>query len=182
MADEKELGWVLDPEAFPLYYSGSSEFTIDGQASGAVGAEAQVTRELNNFPHIFYGVRVRNLYPLPNIDLREQWLAVKQLDADQTVRIELAQQNVTAQATVQDLLVGGLAGAGGGTQHWHPFPKPYLFAGGNEVNVIVRRLTAYPDLDEQNPVRPTLHVTLVTSVHRAEYRSVPPQRIQGGNP
>ena len=104
------------------------------------------------------------------------------LDNDQSVRIDLAQQNIVAQATLQDHIIGGNAGDGGQTLHWHPFPKPYLFAGGNEVRVVLQRLTGYPTLDAEGefPVLPTARVTLVTSVHRRDYRTQPPRRIDAG--
>lgn len=164
-------------QGFPLYYSTSAPFLdSEGKPSGGAGAVAELVKELNNFPHIFYGVRLRNVYPMPSIDLADEFKAVKLLDADQVVDIDLAQQNVTAQAILQDGLVGGINDAGQ-TAHWHPFPHPYLMAGGNEIRLTVRRLTGYPDLAEDEPVLPTIRLTLVTAVFRKGFRTTQPHRV-----
>lgn len=163
-------------QGFPLYYSLSAPFLIDGNPSGAVGALATMTRELNNFPHIFYGLRIRNVYPLPNIDLADEFRAVRMVDNDQVIQISLAQQNITAQQIEQSALVGGHAGDNGGV-HWHPFPHPYLMAGGNNVEVEVTRLTGYPPLDDDNPVLPVCRATLVTAVFRKGFRTVAPPGV-----
>ena len=165
-------------QGFPLYYSTSAPLLLDGEPSGAAGARAELVRELNNFPHIFYGVRLRNVYPLPKVDLADEFRAVKLLDADQVVEVNLAQQNITAQATPQDQLVGGIpSDAGGGAVHWHPFPHPYLMAGGNEIRIVVTRLTSYPNLDDDNPVLPVVRATLVTAVFRKGFRTTQPHRV-----
>lgn len=178
MAGEETSEWVLDPEAFPLYYPLSAPFMVDGTPTGAVGARAELVKTINNFPHIFYGVRIRNVYPLPSVELADAFRAVRLLDNDQTIRIDLAQENITAQATLQDLVVGGSSGDGGQVVHWHPFPKPYLLAGGNEIRVELQRLTGYPNLDDDNPVLPVARAALVTSVHRRDFRTQPPQRVR----
>lgn len=181
ISPEQWLEMFDDPEVFPLYYPASAPFLDDGAGggapSGAAGAQATVNPTINNFPHTFYGVRVRNVYELPDPALADAFRAVKLVDQDQTIRIELAQENVTANATLQDHVVGGAQGSTGGI-HWHPFPVPYLLAGGNEVNVVLRRLTSYPllSVEPEIPVLPIAHVTLVTGVHRKDFRTVPPQR------
>jgi hypothetical protein len=171
-----DVARMLD-EGFPFYYPMSAPFLLDGDPSGAVGARAELTRELNNFPHIFYGLRLRNVYPMPSIDNADDWNLLKQLDADQLIRIDLAQQNIVAQPTLQDTVTGGLAGRGGGVTHWHPFPHPYLLAGGNNIDVEVTRITGYPDLAQDLPVHPVCYATLVTAVFRRGLRTVPPSRV-----
>lgn len=164
-------------QGFPLYYSLSAAFLdSEGDPSGAVGARAELVRELNNFPHIFYGVRIRNVYALPDVDLAAAFAAARLVDNDQVVEIQLAQQNITAQALLQDELVGGHAGVSGGV-HWHPFPHPYLMAGGNNVRLVVTRLNGYPDLDEDNPVLPVCRAALVTAVFRKGFRTVAPPGV-----
>lgn len=183
--DQNEnLGFLsnwLDPEAFPFDYGVSAPFLNgQGQPSGVAGAVVELTREINNFPHVFYGVRIENVYELPDVDLIEPWKAARAVDFQQTVRVELAQQNVTAQPIVQSTLIGGHSGDGGGVVHWHPFQRPYALAGGNEIRITVQRLTSYPLLstDPEIAVLPVCHVTIVTAVYRKDMRTVPPRRIR----
>lgn len=167
-------------EGFPFYYAMSAPFELDGNPSGAAGAVAEMDRELTNPPHIFYGVRLRNVYPMDAIENAAAFLAVKQLDSDQMIRIDLAQQNICAQPTLQDTVVGGTAGGGGTVVHWHPFPHPYLCAGANNIALRVVRLTGYPDLAQGVPVHPVCHATLVTAVFKDGLRTVPPSRVYAG--
>lgn len=167
---------LQDPEAFPLYYETDADFLLDNVASGAQGALARLTRDLNNFPHVVYGVRIWNVWTLPvGADAAAVELAryVREwIEPEQTVEIQLAQENVTAQPTLQPNMMGR------GGLHWHPFPKPYLMAGGNQFRIIVRRTTGYPQISDTD-ILPRCHATLVTVVSRADYDTVPPTRRHG---
>ena len=165
----RELG-VFHPEAFPLYYRDRQPFLLDGQASGAANAEANLRVTFNTNPHIFYGIRIQNVYETPpNADDFEpiQRIGLMGYDADQTVRVEFAQQNITA----DQIAMGTLQGRFG--LHWHPFPTPYYLRGANECRIILRRLTSYPILTsdgEDFNVLPQVHVTLVTASLRDDMR------------
>ena len=56
----------LSPQTFPIYYPmGAQPFLGgNGQPSGASGATARLTRDLSNFPHMFMGLRISNVYAL----------------------------------------------------------------------------------------------------------------------
>lgn len=163
MADEvfNPNSW-LGPEAFPLEYSSESAF-LDGSGvpSGALGARATLSFELNNWPHVAYGVRIVNIYPLPadpSADDLDRYRTAKQwLDDDQAVTINLSRQNITTQAVHQATLQGRSG------QHWHPFPKPYLFRGGNNCLIEVTRLVGYPTIGDV-AVLPVCRATLITAV------------------
>ncbi len=190
----------LVPQLFPKYYSmGPVALTVDGSPSGAAGAVAVLTKELSNFPHILYGVRISNTYELPTTTIglpvgtpatAEQVIAQLEhyermkrfVDVEQTVTINLSQQNITGQAMLQ----GQLCGQSGTV--WHPFPAPYPMAGGNNVNVEVRRVTSYPnyplldsDVDPAAPipVTPVVFGTLLAAEFKATRQSVSTHRRLG---
>lgn len=207
--DELDNIWSsqgLVPQLFPKYYSmGPVALTVDGAPSGAAGAVAILTKELSNFPHILYGVRISTTYTLPTTiigepvapgipatadDVRAQldhYARLRSMDTQQTVTINLSQQNITGQAMLQGQLCGET-----GTV-WHPFPAPYPMAGGNNVNVEVRRATSYPPypwrsqevLDgEAGPrelidVRPVVFATLLAAEFKATRQSVATHRRLG---
>lgn len=140
-------------QKFPVYYPGEAVFTEggvpSGQPSGAVGAQALITITINTRPHGFLGIRLRNVFPVPEFPLEPiaqsyfpTWRDLHGLDVDQDVRVELAQQNILMDRTDQALFVGG-PGIGGSFV-WHPFPCVYPFRGGNNVRIFVTRTTAYP--------------------------------------
>lgn len=170
-------------EEFPLYYPGSEAFKLDTAPSGARGAVAEVLITVNNYPQIFYGVRIRNAYEIPKATLLDDPAILAQLkeyDGEQMVRIDLAQQNVTARPIHQDTLTGK-----GGT-NWHPFPVPYLFRGGNETRFSFTRLVGYPpvlDGEEEVEIIPTVYVTLVAGVLVSDIfpaAGAPSTRADGG--
>lgn len=150
-------------QRFPVYYPHEAAFTVGdtagGDPSGQVGATARLTFTINTRPHAFIGLRLRNVYPIPERPLEATaqsyfptWRDVHALDVDQDVRFELAQQNVLMERTDQALFVGGPGM--GGSFVWHPFPCPYPFRGGNNISVTVRRTTSYPLIvgpDSQSP-------------------------------
>lgn len=151
----------LGPEAFPLFYNVGNPFMLNGERSGALNARARCTFELNNWPHVAFGLRIVNVYAVPDGFSAEDvplFNAMKLwMDEDQEVSFTLAQQNVIATPLHQATLTGR------GGQHWHPFPKPYLFRGANQARVEVTRLTAYPQLVQED-VLPVCRCTLVTAV------------------
>jgi hypothetical protein len=169
----------LVPQLFPKYYSmGPVALTVDGSPSGAAGAVAVLTKELSNFPHILYGVRISNTYDVPtNPDAGEirQFTMMKSfIDVEQTVTINLSQQNITGQAMLQAQLTG-YAGT-----VWHPFPAPYPMAGGNNVNIEVRRVTSYPNyLADDRAVTPVVFATLLAAEFKATRQSVSTHRRLG---
>lgn len=158
---------VYTPEEFPLYYESTEEFTDgDGLPSGARGAVAEHLIELNNYPHIAYGLRVVNHYALDQAFLNanpgfKAFVEDGGFNEEQRVAIDFAQQNITARPIHQRTLTGK------GGINWHPFPTPYLLRGGNQVRVTIRRLQNYPQFlvgEELRDILPTAEVTLVTGV------------------
>lgn len=158
----------LEPQEFPFYYSMPPvEFrNANGVASGAVGARARTSRDISNWPHLLIGIRIDNTYPLPSTadaDSVARYRACKEyIDDEQTVRIDLAQQNVTADLVLQAALCGRT-----GSADWHPFPVPFPMAGSNNIAVEVQRVTPYPQIADAD-VLPTLQVTLVAAVFHAD--------------
>ncbi len=166
MVDEADPSTLYDVEEFPLYYEGHEQFKLDGLPSSARGATADVLIPINNYSHLMYGIRVVNSYDLPaaffsaNPAFKQQMLEGG-VDSDQSVFIDLAQQNVIARPMHQRTLTGQAG------RNWHPFPAPYPFRGGNNLHVVLRRLNPYPlvlDGDVLVQVFPTVHVTLVCGV------------------
>ncbi len=171
---------------FPLYYPmGPRAFTnANGDASGALGAQATLTKDISNFPIMFWGLRITNVYTKPSgMDFANE-LAYKNcknyVDSEQTVRIEISQQNITAEATLQTQMMG-LEG-----QIWSPFPVPFGMAGGNNISVVVTRSSEYPTLTFPDPaepgeflterILPVCYATIVASVAREGDQTMPPLR------
>lgn len=155
----------IHPEAFPIYYAfDSAPFLLNGQPSGAVGAVARLSRSLPNPPHIVLGIRISNVYTLPsgaNADAVATYRACKEsVDGEQTVLMNLAQQNITAELTLQKHITGG-----GLQEYFMPFPSTYPMAGGNDITLEIRRLTTYPQIAGAD-VLPTCFATLVCTVLR----------------
>ena len=168
----------LNPQLFPKYYAMVPvALTVNGAGSGAVGAGATLTRELSNFPHILYGLRVTNTFALPaapsDADINFADYLKTWVDNEQTITINMSQQNITAQAMLQSHLVGK------GETVWAPFPAPYPLAGGNNITIEVRRTTAYPPFPStpQVATTPTVHATLLTAEFKATFQSVPTHRV-----
>ncbi|TPV95538.1 MAG: hypothetical protein B7733_09435 [Myxococcales bacterium FL481] len=169
----------LQPQLFPQYYSaGPQSFTnANGEPSGEAGSSCTLTRDLSNFPHMFMGLRITNTYQLPNEPTAEDialFRALKEhVDGEQTVSIDLAQQNITAQATLQVQMTG----AQGIT--WAPFPAPFPMAGANNITVTLRRVTSYPLLGGQ-PVLPVARMTILAAVLRADLKTSSVHRVHPG--
>ncbi len=167
----------LSPQTFPIYYPmGAQPFLGgNGQPSGASGATARLTRDLSNFPHMFMGLRISNVYALgddPSADDVQQFRVMHEwLDGEQAVTINLAQQNITAERLIQTQLCGR------GGEFWHPFPAPFPMAGANNISVEITRLTSYPQLGGVS-VTPTCHVSILAAVMRGGMKTAPPTRVE----
>lgn len=145
---------LVQPQKFPIYYPAEAEFQADNGGAGVPGgAVATLTFSITTRPFALVGIRWRNLYEIPQTgvefvdpdgqnaqrfyppDLVDYFA---RLDNDQDLTVELAQQNIVIRPT-NGQLVQGNDGI-----HYHPFPCPFPFRGGNNVTCTVRRRTAYP--------------------------------------
>jgi hypothetical protein len=155
------------PQWFPVISSTTpSPFLVDGQRSGAIGAEAKATLSLDTFPELLYAVRFTTSYELPPATFGlapafKQQMREGGVDDDFTVQVLLTQQNITSQAPAH------LRNFQGALQtNLHPLPIPYPFRGGNRFDFTARRVSSYPQLrvDEQIvQVLPQLFVTIIAA-------------------
>ncbi len=171
MADTPNDGTPALQE-FPLYYpSAPANFILGGQPSGAVGAIARANIGLTNLPHILFGIRVDNLYDLDDLTLKAQ-IAAAGLDTEQTLEVQIAQQNITAGPTLQRHVCGTPQTG----QVWHPLPSPFGFTGTNNVTIILRRVISYPA-----EVIPVAWVTLITcQMNATNFAGTTPSGHVGG--
>jgi hypothetical protein len=155
----------MEAQWFPIYYPMGPKSFVDanGDPSGAVGATSELTKELSNWPILFMGLRITNVYQLPptptDLDLETFRVCKNFLDDEQTVRIALSQQNITAEATLQ-VQVTGKSGV-----YWAPFPVPFPMQGSNNIAITVTRVTPYPQLNGAAIV-PTCFATILAAVAR----------------
>lgn len=168
----------MEAQWFPIYYPmGPKAFQdANGDPSGAVGATAELTKEISNWPILFMGLRITNVYALPlaptSLDLETYRAAKNFVDDEQTVRIALSQQNITAEATLQ-VQVTGKSGV-----YWAPFPVPFPMAGSNNIAITIQRVTPYPQIDGERIV-PTCFATILAAVARNSEQTVPVRRAVG---
>lgn len=168
----------LRAQWFPQYLPFGPVDFVDatGTRSGARGAVATLSRSLPNWPILFVGIRISNLFDLPEnptaLDIQTYEAAKRFLDAEQTVRINLSQQNITAEATLQSQVTGN------GGQYWSPLPVPFPMAGGNTIAVDITRQTPYPQINDAD-VLPTCHGSIIALQARMSEQTIPPQRIAG---
>lgn len=166
----------MESQWFPLYYPMGPKAFLDAQGvpSGDVGAIAELTKSISNWPLLFMGLRITNVYALPaspsELEVRIFETSKKYIDDEQTVRIALSQQNITAEATLQVQLTGKSG------VYWAPFPVPFPMAGGNDISVTVQRVSAYPTIDQQQ-IKPVCFATILAAVARNEAQTVPTRRI-----
>lgn len=166
----------MQSQWFPIYYPmGPRAFQdANGDASGLIGAVAELTKEISNWPILFLGLRLTNVYALPTtpteLDIRVFEASKRYIDDEQTVRIALSQQNITAEPTLQVQLTGKSG------VYWAPFPVPFPMAGGNNIAVTITRVTSYPDIN-QLPIHPVIFGTIIAAVARNEAQTVPVRRI-----
>lgn len=166
-----QLGF--QPQCFPYYYNQSAS-TFDDPPGAIAGAEITIPFSLDNFPHMLEGIRVRSTWQGPdNPDADELALMTyvkKYVDEEQSLRLELTQQSIIAKAVPQVSVQGNDGFV------WHAFPTPFPMAGGNTVNVVIKRLTSYPFLSEQR-INPRVDVTLVCRMLRADRLTSIPLRV-----
>lgn len=140
---------MLDPrkkQIFPIIYPGMGQMQLGQTPSGQTGAKATIEIPVANFPMMLTGVRLQNVYTVPEALRNVDGLAyLGLLDSQQSVQTTLTQQNIIVRPTMQSLVTGSNAGQGAGAVHWHPFEAPYPFRGGNNVNFDVARVTDYPE-------------------------------------
>ena len=138
-------------QRIPVLFPGSARFQdANGVPSGAVGAQATVEISINLQPQFLVGIRVANVYAIPaEGQIAERFPYYERLDEEQTLTTELTQSNIIVRAALQSTVTGRRG------FHWHPLAVPYLWRGGNNLTMVITRLTSYPDY-----ILPTAHVTL----------------------
>lgn len=156
----------MSAQWFPIYYSmGPESFrTGSGTASGEAGATARLSKSIPNWPIMFLGLRLTNVYGLPDSepsadDIARYELSRKYLDDLQTIKISLSQQSIAVEETIQ-VQVTGKSGV-----YWAPFPVPFPMAGGNNIAVDVRRSVGYPTIGGE-AVTPQVQGTMICAVAR----------------
>lgn len=165
-----------DYQWFPFYFEmGPEQFKdADSAPTGASGSIATFTKSISNFPFIFHGLRVWNTFPMDaqwDADDVAQYVAVKRyVDLEQTLKIELTQQNILSLQTLQSLVVGSDG------QYWAPFPCPFPMAGANNVSIEMKRVTSYPTIGGVEII-PQVHLALVGCVGRNRKLTQPPHRV-----
>lgn len=168
--NQEEYQW------FPFAYSLGPESFLgpDGAAGGAVGARAQLSRPISNFPFLWKGIRIWNTFPMnPGWDANavQLYRAVRQyVDLEQTVKIELTQQNILSDPILQPMVVGN----GGG--YWAPFVAPFVMQGGNNITIEITRATSYPTIGG-DIITPQVHVAAIGMTGRKnDFKTVPSHR------
>ncbi len=132
-------------QRFPVVYPAKAQFKMGSDESAQAGATAKLQFSLNNNPHEITGLRIRNVYEIPDGYMVSPQLAgsnfLERKDGEQTLVVRMAQQNIVVDEANQVCVVGndGI--------HWHPFELPYPFRGGNNVTVDVTRTTNYRFVD-----------------------------------
>jgi hypothetical protein len=187
MADQEEINkyWSqlgLNPELFHIYYPMGPRSFLDagGTPTGAAGSTLILSRSLNNFPHMFLGIRVNNVYELPagatEGDIAVYDACKRFVDGEQTIAIQLSQQSIAVEPTLQKQLVGGQDGI-----YWHPFPIPFPMAGGNDITLTFTRATSYPAFPSTEAlIVPTVRATIYAATARADFKTIAPMRVHGG--
>lgn len=167
---------ALEAQWFPQYLPfGPVPFQdAGGDPSGAARSTATLSRDIPNFPILFVGLRINNAFELPTspteLDMRIYEASKRFIDNEQTVRVQLSQQNITAEPTFQAQLTGN------GGIYWSPFSVPFPMAGGNNVSVELVRITGYPDLSN-GPILPRVHCTMIALQARNSEQTMPPMRV-----
>lgn len=167
----------LPGQWFPLIYGmGSVDFAdADGEPSGAQGARATLTKSIPNFPVLFLGIRLTNIYALPeeptDTQIRIFEACKRYVDDEQSVKVSLSQQNITTDSVLQVQLVGKSG------VYWAPFPVPFPMAGANDIQIEVIRDTSYPFFDQAVPILPKLKGSLAMAQFRPGAQTMPPIRV-----
>lgn len=168
---------LMGAQWFPIYYSMGPESFTDSQgvASGAAGTTVRLSKAIPNWPIMFLGLRLTNVYGYPNdepttADIARFDSSRRYLDDLQTIRITLSQQSIASEETLQ-VQVTGKSGV-----YWAPFPVPFPMAGGNSVSVDVRRSVGYPTIGDE-PVTPQLQGTMICAVARNNEQTMQVLRV-----
>jgi len=170
MANDMNQAWSalgLQPQAFPAFDAASATYFQDGnnEKSGAAGSELKIGFSLDNFPRMILGVRVKNVWQMPEdpteAEIRLCEYVSRVVDSQQTISVDLTTSNITLRNPV---LQSALMGDG---SVWHSFPAGFDAAGGNDFNLSIRRVTSYPLLRDVRIV-PTVYVSLVSIAMRAD--------------
>jgi len=128
-------------QRFPVIYPAKAAFKTGGTENAQAGATAKLQFTLDNNPHEITGLRIRNVYEIPDAYMQSPQLAssnfLERKDGEQDLVMRMTQQNVVLDECNQVTVVGndGI--------HWHPFELPYPFRGGNKITVDVNRVTGY---------------------------------------
>lgn len=171
----------MNAQWFPQYFPMGPKAFQDGAGapSGLVGATAELSKDIPNWPIQFLGLRLTNVYPLPespgDLDVALYTALKRFVDDEQTVRISLSQQNITAEPTLQVQLTGKSG------VYWAPFPIPFPMAGGNNIAVSVVRSTSYPALGGE-PVEPQVYATILAVQARNSEQTMAPHRVFAPTP
>jgi hypothetical protein len=139
-----------EPQQFPVFFPGAAPFLdANGAPSGARGATARVTCEINLRPQWLTAIRVMNVYDVPSGFQTADSVFLDKIDGWQTMTTELTVSNIVIREALQTLVMGrdGVL--------WHPLPTPYPWRGGNSITLEFKRLIGYPQA-----ILPTVHVVL----------------------
>lgn len=171
----------MEAQWFPQYLPfGPVPFAdAEGNPSGARGAQARPSRSLPNFPLLFVGIRINNVFELPDqptaLDMQIYEACKRFLDNEQTVRINLSQQNITSEATLQSQVTGN------GGIYWSPFAVPFPMAGANNISLEIVRRTPYPQIGGE-PVLPVCDASILALQARNSEQTMPPMRVNQFDP
>lgn len=158
-----EIITTVQGQPFPALYSSEPIPFRDGSnPSGAAGARAVASFTLNTNPGAIYGIRINNIYQIPDAPSAEVVALFDYLsrvtDLQQTVDVTVAQQKMTLNAPVLQTHISGTSFL------FYEFPEPFgPIQGSNNFRVELRRLTSYPsyfDGEVQQNIFPQAIVTL----------------------
>lgn len=143
---------------YPRAIPGSARYELDGEASGAAGAVARIGIQVDNYPQILLRVSVAHEYEIDPAYVDTNPLAyqgMRELDDAAEITITATQQNITA----RPVHLRTWQGRGGWL--YQPLSAPYIVGGSNQITVELRRLIAYPSLNEV-AILPVAYVTAFT--------------------
>lgn len=133
-----------------------------------------MSADISNFPHTLFGIRISNSYDIPAFEDIAVYNENKKLDCQQKLTINISGTTLIADEVLQCQIVGGQNGQGE-TEHWHPFPVPFLLAGANMVKIDATRIASYFKINDLD-IKPTCYATLVTGVFRNDERTTTAHR------
>lgn len=169
----------LSPEAFPGFdNSKPAQFQNSaGDFVATSGSQVKITYSLDNFPRMALGLRVRNVWELPDDpsdeEVRLAEYVSRYIDDQQTIEVTMTQNNVTLRNPGLQAIMQGAAGG----YVWHNWPAALPLAGGNDLSVTITRVTNYPMLRDTR-INPKVYVSLVEIILRADRLTVAPMRMK----